>query len=101
MTCYHCRQLGHMRRDCLRRQRSQGITVERPGQPDIQGTFLLLHLLTRVAFELNALYSFIHESCVTDLGLEIEDFREMMGNSSLGCKVRLVKCVEIVSQGSQ
>ena len=23
-TCYHCRQLGHMRRDCLRRQRSHG-----------------------------------------------------------------------------
>ena len=35
----------------------------------MQGTFLLLHLLTRVAFGMN-------ESCVTDLGLEVEAFRE-------------------------
>ena len=28
MTCYHCRQPGHMRRDCLRRQRSQGTEAE-------------------------------------------------------------------------
>ena len=42
----------------------------------MQGTFLLLHLLTRVAFELNASYSFINASCVTDLGLEVEAFRE-------------------------
>ena len=25
MTCYHCRQPGHMRQDCPRRQRSHGI----------------------------------------------------------------------------
>ena len=25
MTCYHCRQLGHMRRDCPKRQGSHGI----------------------------------------------------------------------------
>ena len=56
-----------MRRDCFRRQRSQGTAVEHPGQPDMQGTFLLLDLLTRVAFELN-------ESCVIDLGLEVEAF---------------------------
>ena len=54
MTCYHCRQPGHMRRDCLRRQRSQGTATEHTGQSDMQGTFLLLHLLTKVAFELNA-----------------------------------------------
>ena len=42
----------------------------------MQGTFLLLHLLTRVAFELDASYSFINASCVTDLGLEVEAFRE-------------------------
>ena len=82
MTCYHCRQPGHMRRDYLRRQRSQGTATEHTGQPNTQATFLLLHLLTRVAFELN-------ESCVTDLGLEVEAFREMMGNSSQGCRVRV------------
>ena len=54
------------------------------------GTFLLLHLLTRVAFELNASYSFVNASCVTNLGLEVEAFREAMcGCSSLGCRVRV------------
>ena len=48
--------LAHMRRDCPRRQRSQGTAVEHTEQPDMLGTFLLLHLLTRVAFELNASY---------------------------------------------
>ena len=37
--------------------------------------FLLLHLLTRVAFKLNASYSFIVASCVMDLGLKVT-FRE-------------------------
>ena len=30
MTCYNCRYPGHMRRDCPRRQRSQGTTTEHP-----------------------------------------------------------------------
>ena len=55
----------------------------------MQGTFLLLHLLTRVAFKLDAPNSFIVASCVIGLGLEVEAFREMMGNSSLGCRVRV------------
>ena len=55
----------------------------------MQGTFLPLHLLTRVAFKLDASNSFIVSSCVIDLGLEVEAFREMMGNSSLGCRVRV------------
>ena len=29
MTCYHCRQLGHMRRDCPRGQGSHGTETER------------------------------------------------------------------------
>ena len=59
-------------------------------QPDMQGTFLLLHLLTRVAFKLDASYSFINASCVIDLGLEFEAFREARcGCSSLGCRVRV------------
>ena len=76
MTCYHCRQPGHMRRDCPKRQKSQGTTAEHPEQPDMQGTFLLLHLLTRVAFKLDASYSFINASYVTELGLEVKAFRE-------------------------
>ena len=28
MTCYHCCQPGHMRRDCPRRQRSHSIETE-------------------------------------------------------------------------
>ena len=56
----------------------------------MQDTFLLLHLLTRVAFKLDASYSFINASCVTDLGLEVEAFREARcGCSSLGCRVRV------------
>ena len=42
----------------------------------MHGTFLLSHLLTRVTFKLDALYSFFVESCVIDLGLEVEAFRE-------------------------
>ena len=55
----------------------------------MQGTFLLLHLLNIVAFKLDASNSFIVASCVIGLGLEVEAFREMMGNSSLGCRVRV------------
>ena len=55
----------------------------------MQCTFLLSHLLTRVAFKLYASNSFIVSSCVIGLGLEVEAFREMMGNSSLGCRVRV------------
>ena len=28
MTCYHCRQLGYMRRDCSKRQRSHSTKTE-------------------------------------------------------------------------
>ena len=55
----------------------------------MQGTFLLLHFLTRVAFEFDASCSFINASCVIGLGLEVEAFRETMGNSSLRCRVRV------------
>ena len=56
MTCYHCRQPEHMRRDSPRRQRSRGTETERSDQPDEQGTLLLSHLLNRVAFKLDASY---------------------------------------------
>ena len=56
----------------------------------MQGTFLLSHLLTRVAFKLDASYAFIVASCVMDLGLEVETFREARcGCSSLGRKVKV------------
>ena len=55
----------------------------------MQGTFLLSHLLTRVAFKLDASNPFIFASCVIGLGLEVEAFRKMMGNSSLGSRVRV------------
>ena len=66
------------------------LQAEHTKQPDMQGTFLLLHLLTRVAFKLDASYSFINASYVMDLDLEVEAFREAMcGCSSLGCRVRV------------
>ena len=56
----------------------------------MQGTFLLSHLLTIVAFKLDASYSLIVVSCVMDLGLEVEAFREARGGcSSLVCGVRV------------
>ena len=55
----------------------------------MQGTFLLSHLLTRVLFKLDASNLFIVASCVIGLGLEVEAFREMMRNSSLGSRVRV------------
>ena len=48
-----------------------------------------MHLLPRVAFELDASGSFINASCVIGLGLEVEAFSEMMRNSSLVCRVRI------------
>ena len=46
--------------------------------------------MTRVAFKLDASYSFIVASCVMDLGLEVKAFREARYRcSSLGCRVRV------------
>ena len=42
-----------------------------------------------MAFKLDASYSFVNASCVVDLGLEVEAFRETRcGCSFLGCRVR-------------
>ena len=52
--------------------------------------FLLLHLLIRVVFKLDASYSFIVASCVMDLDLEVKAFREATYRCSfLGCRVRV------------
>ena len=45
--------------------------------------------MTRVPFKLDASNSFIVASCMIELGLEVKAFREMMGNFSLGCRVRV------------
>ena len=66
MTCYHCRQPGHMRRDCLKRQRSHGTEAEHAGHLNMQGTFSYLHLF------FYASCSFIIASCVTKFGLRVE-----------------------------
>ena len=42
MTCYHCRQPGHMSRDCPRRQRSYGTEAENTEQPDMYVSTLAL-----------------------------------------------------------
>ena len=56
----------------------------------MQGTFPLLHLLTRVAFQLDASYSLIFASCVMDFDLKVKAFRETTYRcSSLGCRVRV------------
>ena len=86
---------GQVQSPQARMSRTQGrvyIVVpkaEHVDQPDEQGMFLLSHLLTRVAFKLDASNSFINASCVIGLGSEVEAFREMMGNSFLGCRVRV------------
>ena len=41
----------------------------------MQGTFLLLHLLTRVEFKLDASYLFIVASCMKGAGLEVKASR--------------------------
>ena len=46
---------------------------EHADQPDLQGTFLLLHLLTRV---FGCIIFIIVASCVIDLGLEVETSRK-------------------------
>ena len=46
------------------------LQAEHPEQPDMQGTFILLHLLTTAMFKLDASYSFIVASCVRSRPLE-------------------------------
>ena len=56
----------------------------------MQGTFLLSHLLTRVAFKLDASHSLIVASCVMDFDLKVKAFRENTYRcSSLGSRVRV------------
>ena len=54
----------------------------------IQGTFLLSRLWARVLFDFSALHSFVAESVVRELGLEVETLKEPLYVSSpLGTRV--------------
>ena len=56
----------------------------------MQGTFLLLHLLTRVLFKFECIIFIIVASCVIDLNLEVETLENpLFGNSPLGTRVRV------------
>ena len=55
--------------------------AEHANQPDMQGTLYTCNYF--------CIMFIIVASCVIGLDLEVEAFREMMGNSSLGCRVRV------------
>ena len=55
--------------------------AEHADQPDMQGTFYTYNYF--------CIMSIIVAPRVIELGLEVEAFREMMGNSSLRCRVRV------------
>ena len=57
------------------------LEAEHVDQPDMQGTFYTCNYF--------CIMFIIVAPLVIDLGLEVEAFREMMGNSSLGCRVRV------------
>ena len=57
--------------------------AEHADQPDMQVTFYTCNYF--------CIMFIIVAPRVIDLGLEVEAFREMMGNSSLGCRVRVGK----------
>ena len=64
--------------------------TEAVDQSVIQGTFLLFRLWARVLFNLGASHSFIDESCVRVLGLEVETLDEPLHVSSpLRTKARI------------
>ena len=66
------------------------LQAESTDQPVIQSTFLLSRLWARVLFDSGASHSFLNASCVTELGLEVEAFREARCRcSSLGREVRV------------
>ena len=57
--------------------------AEHADQPDMQGTFYTCN------FFFFCIMFIIVAPRMIDLGLEVEAFREMMGNSSLRCRVRV------------
>ena len=59
--------------------------AEHADQSDMQGTFYTCNYV----FFFFCIMFIIVAPCVIDLGLEVEAFREMMGNSSLGCRVKV------------
>ena len=77
---------GQVQSPQARMLRTQGrvyaivLEAEHTDQPDIQGTLYTLNYFC-------IMFIFV-APCMIDLGLEVEAFRKMMGNSSLGCRVR-------------
>ena len=64
--------------------------AELADQSVIQGTFLLSRLWARVLFDSSASHSFIVESCLKDLSLEVETLEEPLHVSSpLGTRVNI------------
>ena len=65
-------------------------SAESIDQPVIQGTFLLSRLWVRVLFDFGVLHSFIAESIVIELDLEVEALEEPLYVSSLlGIRARI------------
>ena len=50
--------------------------AEHVDQPDMQGTFSLLHLLTKILLKFGCITFIIVASCMIDLGLEVETSRK-------------------------
>ena len=56
----------------------------------MQGTFLLLHLLTRVLFKFGCIIFIIVASCVIDWAWRLRPLEKLLfGNSPLGTRVRV------------
>ncbi|XP_024018923.1 uncharacterized protein LOC112090879 [Morus notabilis] len=105
--CHHCRELGHIKRNCPHRSGNQrpynngkgkgktqgqihtrvgGNFGAHAGNPVVEHMILISHSFARVLFDTGATHSFISTSFVKVLGLKPEDLEtSMFMNSPLGC----------------
>ena len=64
--------------------------AKRANHPDMQGTFLLLHLLTRVLFKFGCIIFLIIAFCVIDWAWRLRPLEKLLfWNSPLGTSVRV------------